>query len=184
MPRSFARPSTLPRPKGSLQEAPSQLPCQSSISQPGQKGSTFQLWIPRFTNRNSIRQFSARKTWKRGRQPQPGEKERREIRKCSRLAPSEGSLIPGPPNFSSDHLVLSLLLWEALRTMHPEEETLSGTTKQGLILTEKAGRDSFCANLPSSAEPSPACYFPPLFFQPREVNFGIRCVRALKLFHF
>ncbi|XP_039200941.1 N-acetyllactosaminide alpha-1,3-galactosyltransferase-like isoform X2 [Crotalus tigris] len=58
--------------------------------------------------------------------------------------------------------------------MHPEGETVSGTTKQGLILTEKAGRDSFCANLPSSAEPSPACYFSPLFFQPREVNFGIR----------
>ncbi|XP_034292094.1 N-acetyllactosaminide alpha-1,3-galactosyltransferase-like isoform X2 [Pantherophis guttatus] len=58
--------------------------------------------------------------------------------------------------------------------MHPEEETHPGTTKQGLILTEKAGRVSFCANLPSSAESNPACYFPPLFLQPREVNFAIR----------
>ncbi|XP_026541615.1 N-acetyllactosaminide alpha-1,3-galactosyltransferase-like isoform X1 [Notechis scutatus] len=54
--------------------------------------------------------------------------------------------------------------------MHPEEET----TKRGLILTEKAGRLCFCANLPSSAESSPACYFPPLFLQPKEVSFSIR----------
>ncbi|XP_070614553.1 putative glycosyltransferase 6 domain-containing protein 1 isoform X2 [Erythrolamprus reginae] len=56
--------------------------------------------------------------------------------------------------------------------MHPEGETLPA--KQDLALTEKAGRASSSANLPSSSEPSPASYFPPLSLQPRDVNFALR----------